>query len=79
MGTNKDLQHTFSKILREKRKACGLSQEGLALQAGIDRTFVSLMERGQRQPSLSTLFALCASLGIKPSALLSEIEESLNH
>lgn len=78
MGTNKDLQHAFSRILRERRKACGLSQEGLALQAGIDRTFVSLMERGQRQPSLSTLFALCESLGIKPSAMLFEIEKTID-
>lgn len=77
MGTNKDLQHVFSRILRERRKVCGLSQEGLALQAGIDRTFVSLMERGLRQPSLSTLFALCEPLGIKPSTLIFEIEQAL--
>jgi transcriptional regulator with XRE-family HTH domain len=74
MNTSGDLQHAFGVILREKRKACGLSQERLALEAGVDRTFVSLLEREQRQPTLSTLFALCGPLGIKPSELLREIE-----
>lgn len=50
----------------------GLSQERLALESGVDRTFVSMLERGIRQPSLSTIFALCEPLEKKPYDLVAE-------
>lgn len=77
MTTNNDIQQAFGNALRERRKACGLSQERLALEAGLDRTFISLLERGQRQPTLGSLFKLCASLDTQPSEVLQEIEQGL--
>ena len=53
----------FGKVLREQRNARGISQEALALSANVDRTFVSQMERGIRQPTLTTLCKLCRSAG----------------
>ncbi|HHQ6624495.1 TPA: helix-turn-helix domain-containing protein [Serratia fonticola] len=60
----------FGKILRQQRLSLGLSQEQLALNCDLDRTFISLLERGQRQPSLTTIIVLSKSLSIAPSKLI---------
>jgi transcriptional regulator with XRE-family HTH domain len=65
----------FGRVLRERRLAAGLSQERLALEADVDRTFVSLLERGGRQPTLSTLWRLAAALNIAPSELINRVEK----
>ena len=71
------LEQSFGVILREKRKDQGFSQEALALEAGIDRNFVSLLERGLNQPSLSTIFKLADALNLKPSDLVMELEKRM--
>jgi len=71
------LEESFGVILREKRKDQGFSQEALALEAGVDRNFVSLLERGLNQPSLSTVFKLANALNIKPSDLVMELEKRM--
>jgi transcriptional regulator with XRE-family HTH domain len=68
------LAQAFGRVLRERRLAAGLSQEKLALEADVDRTFVSLLERGGRQPTLSTLWRLAGALGIGPSELIGAVE-----
>lgn len=68
------LSLAFGRVLRERRLAAGLSQEKLALEAGIDRTFVSLLERGGRQPTLTTLWRLAAALGVTPADLVTGVE-----
>jgi transcriptional regulator with XRE-family HTH domain len=67
----------FGRILREQRAAAGVSQEQLALSADVDRTFVSQMERGIRQPTLTTLFKLAKALEMQPSTLVSRTEKQL--
>jgi ribosome-binding protein aMBF1 (putative translation factor) len=67
----------FGKVLREQRNARGLSQEALALSADVDRTFVSQMERGIRQPTLTTLCKLSEALDIQPSTLVARVEKLL--
>lgn len=67
----------FGRVLRAKRKEGGLSQEALALEAGIDRNFVSLMERGLNQPSLTTIFKLARALKLEPVQLLKDVQGSL--
>jgi transcriptional regulator with XRE-family HTH domain len=71
------LEQSFGLILREKRKDQGFSQEALALEAGIDRNFVSLLERGLNQPSLSTIFKLADALKLKPSDLVMDLEKKM--
>jgi transcriptional regulator with XRE-family HTH domain len=63
--------------LREQRMARGLSQEELALSADVDRTFVSQMERGIRQPTLTTLLKLSRALDVQPSTLVARMERLL--
>jgi transcriptional regulator with XRE-family HTH domain len=65
----------FGKVLREQREATGVSQEALALNANVDRTFVSQMERGVRQPTLTTLYKLAQALNVRPSTLMARMEK----
>jgi len=70
----------FSVVLKRLRKQLGISQELLAHEAGLDRTYISLLERGARSPSLITITRLAKSLQIRPSELLRMIEsENRNH
>ncbi|WP_448218390.1 helix-turn-helix domain-containing protein [Endozoicomonas sp. 2B-B] len=64
------VEDAFADALRESRKAAGLSQEKLAEKASVDRTYISLLERGLRQPTLSTLIHLADALDLTPSLLL---------
>ncbi|HEY6640928.1 helix-turn-helix transcriptional regulator [Povalibacter sp.] len=65
------LQNAFGKVLREYRLKTGYSQEGLADAAGCDRTFIGMLERGQRQPTLETLFKLSQALDVAAATLVS--------
>ena len=63
--------------LRELRRRKGLTQEKLALEAGAERAYVSLIERGKSSPSARMLFRLCEILETTPSVLLAEAERLL--
>jgi transcriptional regulator with XRE-family HTH domain len=67
----------FGAILRERRLQAGLTQEQLALEADIRRTYVSMLELGQHQPTLNMLFTLAKALHCAPSDLLLEVERRL--
>ena len=69
-----DISKAFGIVLRKYRKLAGLSQEQLALQCNLDRTYIGLLERAQRQPSLTTIFTICEVLKIKPHELIKEVE-----
>jgi transcriptional regulator with XRE-family HTH domain len=64
----------FGKVLRLLRKEAGLSQEQLALAAGIERNFVSLIERGINQPTIRIIFKLAGPLGVVPSKIMTLVE-----
>lgn len=64
----------FGIVLRAVRKEVGLTQEQLALAADLDRTFVSLIERGERQPTVRVLFKLAAALRVSASRLIQMTE-----
>jgi transcriptional regulator with XRE-family HTH domain len=68
----------FGSALRQLRRARGLTQEGLALVGGFDRTYPSLLERGLRTPTLSVLFRLAEALGVEPGRLLTLTEDHLS-
>ena len=71
------LQESFGAVLRQLRVEKGLSQEELALEAGLDRTFVSMLERGLRQPTLSSLFAVATALRIPASRIVRLTEQAI--
>lgn len=60
--------------IRDRRQSLNLSQEALAEAADFDRTYISLLERGRRNPSLSNLCRLAVALNTTPSKLLQGIE-----
>ena len=64
----------FATNLRRQRERAGISQERLALGCGLHRTEISLLERGRRDPRLSTIVRLADCLGVPPSALLDDVE-----
>ena len=66
----------FGKVLRALRLERGLSQEALALEAGIQRNYVSLIERGINQPTITIIFKLAAALEMQPSQLIALVEEN---
>jgi transcriptional regulator with XRE-family HTH domain len=68
-------QVALGKALRKFRLAADLTQEQLALESGVQRNFISLIETGQNQPTIGTIFKLAQALGIKPSKLVSEAEK----
>lgn len=68
----------FGKVLRRLRKEAGLTQEQLGLEADLRRTYVSILELGQQQPSLGTLLKLARALDRPASIILSEFEAELN-
>lgn len=67
----------FGRVLREQRTSVDMSQEALALSADVDRTFVSQMERGIRQPTLTTLFKLAGALDVSATTMITRTEKQL--
>lgn len=65
-------------MLRELRRQRGLSQEALALEADIERNYVSLLERGKNSASIRVLFKLCAVLKVSPSEFMGRVERRLS-
>lgn len=66
----------FGTVLKKIRQEKNFSQEKLAGECGLDRTFISLMERGLRQPSLKTIFKIASVLKTS-SALIIKLTEEL--
>ncbi|MFR5876802.1 MAG: helix-turn-helix domain-containing protein [Eubacterium sp.] len=64
-------------VISEKRKEKGISQEVMSGLADIGRTHLSAIERGERKPTLETLYRLSCALDIKMSDIIIEIEKRL--
>jgi transcriptional regulator with XRE-family HTH domain len=71
------LKNLFGEALKESRRKAGISQQELAFDCGLDRTYISLLERGLRQPTIRTVFVLSEALQIRPSQFIQKIEQSL--
>lgn len=73
----KPVVKAFGQIVRVKRQAMGISQEKFAFKAKLHRTYISLVERGERNPSLVVIDTLASVLGSTMSELLREVEDQL--
>jgi transcriptional regulator with XRE-family HTH domain len=62
--------------MRRLRQSKGWSQEEFAHEAGLHRTYVSDLERGARNPTISVVDKLAVALDVKVGALLDEMEET---
>jgi transcriptional regulator with XRE-family HTH domain len=76
-NANTGIANAFGRVLRRERRAQGLSQEALALEAGIQRNYVSLIELGRNQPTVTVLFKLATALKTPPSTLIRLTEEEV--
>ena len=65
----------FAKVLQELRHESGLSQEELAEKCNLHDRYISFLERGLRQPTITTIFKLAKALDIKPSDLIKRVED----
>jgi transcriptional regulator with XRE-family HTH domain len=65
-----DTLRAFGRRVRQHREAAGLSQEALAERAGLHRTYVGSLERGERNLALLNLLALAEALGVPPASLV---------
>ena len=66
----------FGRTLRAFRLERRLSQDSLAFDSGLDRTYISLLELGIRSPTLNTMIALCLALNISLDAFVHQMEIS---
>jgi len=67
------LQKSFGKHLAQIRNQSNITQEKLSFELGVDRTYISYLERGLRNPSLFMLWKISKSLSIKLSELTSSL------
>jgi transcriptional regulator with XRE-family HTH domain len=65
-----DLRQVFAANLRRLRHAKGISQENLAYEAGVNRTYMSKLEKGGSYPGLEIIGKLAVTLDVEPAELL---------
>lgn len=68
----------FGKILKTLRIKYNISQEELAFRSNLDRTYISMLERGIHQPSLNSLIAIAQAVNLKASDLVRLYEVELD-
>ncbi len=73
--SNDRLVAAFAAVLRERRESAGLTQEDLAERADVSARFISFLENGRRQPSLSAIAALSDGVGASMSEFIGAVEE----
>jgi transcriptional regulator with XRE-family HTH domain len=71
-----DVVQLLGRNVRRYRKLKGMTQEQLALEAGMERSYVSDLERGERNPSVRALGRLAAALSVEPMNLLQPADDT---
>jgi transcriptional regulator with XRE-family HTH domain len=69
LGVQTNVLEVLGSRIREKRKACGWTQEGLAAKADIDRSYIGGVERGERNLTFTVLCEICLALECDVAAL----------
>lgn len=67
-----DIRRLVGGNVRRLRKAADLSQEEVGVRMGVDRAHVGLIERGEQNATLLTIWSLCEALGVRPRDLFDE-------
>ena len=68
-----DCIQAFGDIVRSERLRLGLTQQDVALRAGVHLNFVGRIERGQAEPSLSTIFAIAQALEVPADTIIQKV------
>ena len=74
MGERLEPEVAFGQVLRELRKRQNLSQETLALESGMERNYVSLLELGRNSASVKMIFKIAPVLGISVADFMMLVE-----
>lgn len=75
--SQKDLER-FGARVRAERERLGVSQEELADRAGIHRTYLGGVERGERNVGLLNVLRIARALGVAPAVLMQDLERTRN-
>lgn len=73
--THQQLYTCLGEAIIKKRKSLGMSQEELAKESGVDRGFISNVERGTRNPSLGLVASIALALKVRVSTLMRDAED----
>jgi transcriptional regulator with XRE-family HTH domain len=76
MASN-SIQRKFGVQVRRMRDARGWSQEALAFEAELDRTYVSGIERGVRNPTLTVIAKIALGFGVSMAELMRDVEKNV--
>lgn len=68
--THRDVLEKFGEKVQKIRKAQGISQEKLAFMLSMHRTYIGMVERGERNPTIRTLYKITKALKVKSNELL---------
>ena len=66
----------FGAALKAAREEAGILQAEFAKRAGLDPSYVSLLENNRKSPTLTVYFRICQVLEMKPSALMQRVEQA---
>jgi transcriptional regulator with XRE-family HTH domain len=69
-NTHKHILEAFGQRMQKVRKEKGITQEELAAKLSMHRTYIGLVERGERNPTIRTLYKIAKALGVKSLDLL---------
>jgi transcriptional regulator with XRE-family HTH domain len=75
MPTRSPAHAAFGRAIRQLRDEQGLSQEALAHACDLDRTYISGIERGTRNPSLTNILKVAEALGVGTAELFGRAEQ----
>ncbi|OYP46879.1 DNA-binding XRE family transcriptional regulator [Lachnotalea glycerini] len=73
-----ELKEAISIVIKQERKKNGMSQEELAHLCNMDRTYISLLERKKRNPTLDVIFRMSNSFQMKPSTFVKMLEDIMH-
>ena len=65
----------FGEVVKQRRRAIGMSQDDLGHASGLHRTYISEIERGLKSPSLRAMAAIAGALEVNVSTLIAEAEK----
>ncbi|MBA9084301.1 transcriptional regulator with XRE-family HTH domain [Fontibacillus solani] len=74
MSDQSIIKQIIGKTVKAIRIKKGLSQEDLAHECNVDRSYISMIEVGRNEPSVTKIFELCKGLKIKPSDFFKLVE-----
>jgi transcriptional regulator with XRE-family HTH domain len=70
-------ERAFGRVLKDIREQRGLSQEELGFESGYHRTYISFLERGRKNPTLSTIMDLAQTLRVPAAEMVHRVEQAL--